>query len=583
LILHLNAHDAQYVEDEGIKKTYGIEENSHAVGTDTQTAVTTKNVSSCNITEYDMSLLSECGIASGEESEVASVIDCGVTNINHYNEHHKNGIEKEIKDSIEHLQVCINNVNNLNSVGPVEIPMFEVVAGLETHYNVSEVKEDGIEMSSNEEAQYMCGMCGINFKTIEFLKEHALDIHGIKYIVIEGSKKEDLLGKRSDGDMFDSTDDQHKDPREGGPENNCVQEIRQTARLCWILPKPLIREMKGADLSTCDEGNETHRVKCNLCGKHFEHQSKYEIHKYIHMDQKHWPLECLLCQKHFISKSSYNRHLLNVHELDKASSVLENLAESVPCGVCGKRYQNTGHLKRHTLMHRKISEEAFTKAIKCEQCSKLCFSVGELQRHVERIHLKVRRCLCTVCGKKFFDGSALKAHSKIHWEVKPYACGYCDKRFADAFEVKRHERGHTGEKPHVCEICGKRFRQGYFLNVHLRSHTGEKPYGCNICEAAFTCRSTLRNHKLIHVDVKAFNCTHCDKSFRTSIQLYNHVRLHTRPFKCEVCSKGFSSRVILRKHVRTHEKNYSCQKCGAQFTALHKLNKHEKECLCFQK
>jgi hypothetical protein len=586
LILHLNAHDTLCDEDEGRQKTHGIEENCLTVKTDTQTEIITENICSCNITECEMALLSECDVDSVTECEVANVIECGVTNIEHCNQHLKNDVEKEIKDCIEKLQECINNANNLNSVGLVETdhtPTFEVVTGLETHYNDSEVKEDNTEVSGNEESQYMCGMCGINVKTIELLKEHALDIHGIKYIVIEGSKEKDSLGKHPDGNMFDSTDDQHKEPREGEPKKNSVQEVCPTARLRWILPKPLITEMKGADFSICDEGNETHRIDCNLCDKQFEHQSKYEICKYIHMDQKHWPLECPLCQKHLFSKTAYSRHLLSVHEVDKAPSILEILAKSVPCGVCGKRYQNTGHLKRHMLMHHKISGEASAKAIKCEQCNKVCLSEGELQRHVDRIHLKVRRCLCTVCGKKFFDRSALKAHSKIHWEVKPYPCGYCDKRFADAFEVKRHERGHTGEKPHVCEVCGKTFRQGYFLNVHLRSHTGEKPYSCNVCGAAFTCKSTLRNHKLIHVDVKAFNCTHCDKSFRTSIQLYNHVRLHTRPFKCDICSKGFSSRVILSKHVRTHEKNYSCQKCGIQFTALHKLSKHEKECLCFQK
>jgi uncharacterized Zn-finger protein len=540
--------------------------------------VTAKPVSSRSVTESEVASVIEC--------KEANMVECKVTNVKDL----QNDIQEHMQESMEQMHECLNIENNLHSVSLMKTDCtatFAVGNDLEMCYSGSEGKEDNKEMSSNDissasdESQYTCGMCGISLKTMDLLKEHALNIHGIKYIVIEGSD-EDSFGKHPDSAGLDSVGGQYKQPREGEHKEVSAPKFRPPTRLRWILPKPFTKETKATDLLLCDKGSETIRTDCHLCGKQFQKQSKYEVHKYVHLDRKHWPLACPLCQKHFITKSAYSRHLMSVHEVDKTPSILKIISKYVPCGVCGKRYKNAGHLRRHVLVHHEASVEASTKAIKCEQCDKLCSSEGELQRHVDRIHLKVRRCLCTVCGKKFFDGSALKAHSKIHWEVKPYPCGYCDKRFADTFEVKRHERGHTGEKPHVCEICGKAFRQGYFLNVHLRSHTGEKPYGCNICGAAFTCKSTLRNHKLIHVDVKAFDCTHCRKSFRTSIQLYNHVRLHTRPFKCEVCSKGFSSRIILNKHVRTHDKNYTCQKCGTQFTALLKLSKHEKECSVFE-
>lgn len=576
LILHLNAHDIQCEEHEEKKKIYTIGENfeNDIIKNDEQAEITAKTISSCNITDVKMVIMTEC--------EVANMVECNVTNVEHYNEHLQNDVQVQIQECVEQMQACLNNAKNLHSVSHLTTdytPTFAVDEDLETKEGNMEVPTSDITSASGE-SQYTCGMCGVNLKTMDLLEEHALNIHGIKYIVIEGSNG-DSFGKHPGSAALESINGQHIELREGEPKEICAPKFCPETRLRWILPKPLTKEMKDTDLF-CDKVTETNRIDCPLCGKQFEKQSKYEIHKYVHLDRKHWPLACPLCQKHFITKSAYSRHLLSVHEVDKAPSILKIMAKSVPCGVCGKRYKNAGHLRRHILVQHEASGEASTKAIKCEQCDKLCSSEGELQRHVDRIHLKVRRCLCTVCGKKFFDGSALKAHSKIHWEVKPYPCGYCDKRFADTFEVKRHERGHTGEKPHVCEICGKAFRQGYFLNVHLRSHTGEKPYGCNICGAAFTCKSTLRNHKLIHVDVKAFDCTHCHKLFRTSIQLYNHVRLHTRPFKCEVCSKGFSSRIILSRHMRTHQKNYSCQKCGTEFTALLKLSKHEKECCVFE-
>jgi hypothetical protein len=63
-------------------------------------------------------------------------------------------------------------------------------------------------------------MCGVSFRSVLLLKEHALDIHGIKHIVVKRYKAEDSMGKRTDSDVLDSIDKEHKDPK-----NACAQQV----------------------------------------------------------------------------------------------------------------------------------------------------------------------------------------------------------------------------------------------------------------------------------------------------------------------------------------------------------------------
>ena len=49
---------------------------------------------------------------------------------------------------------------------------------------------------------------------------------------------------------------------------------------------------------------------------------------------------------------------------------------------------------------------------KCHHCDKLCFSFGELQKHIKEAHTGMK---CKFCGKMFIQIDDLKAHKqKVH-------------------------------------------------------------------------------------------------------------------------------------------------------------------------
>lgn len=393
--------------------------------------------------------------------------------------------------------------------------------------------------------RYTCGMCEIEFASMDLLRDHAVEIHAVSSaLVIDGCASMDSeFALQRDNDSKTQGDIDNKEP-----------EVDQ-----------YVEELQFTKVQTLE-------LMCEQCGKQFDNYSNLELHKYVHMDRSQWPLECTICHKHFIAKGSFKRHLLAEHGRPNPSDMQNSSLglNAAKCNICGKVYKTMEHLLQH-------KQEKHVSCFKCDQCDKIFATERERKKHKIKVH-EGRKFLCTVCGKKFHYKGGLTNHSKIHMPVRPFPCEVCEKRFIDASELRRHTMKHTGEKPHVCEVCGIMFRERYRLNVHMRTHTGERPYACTKCDAAFTSSASLRIHKQIHVEGKSFQCTYCSKIFRTRINRYSHMKLHEKPFECDVCNRRFSLQKILRQHRRTHFKDYNCEKCGKEFTACRKLERHERTC-----
>ncbi|XP_077414407.1 uncharacterized protein LOC144044076 [Vanacampus margaritifer] len=213
------------------------------------------------------------------------------------------------------------------------------------------------------------------------------------------------------------------------------------------------------------------------------------------------------------------------------------------CSLCGKRFYNKTTLKLHTMSH-----------------------TGE------------KPYACDICGNRFTVIAMLNRHMKIHTGEKPYACGHCEKRFSDKTALRVHMRTHTGEKPYPCDMCQKRLSSATALKVHLRTHTGEKPFCCNTCGGTFRAKTALKSHMRIHTGDKPYTCDFCDKRLSSTTALKVHLRTHTgeKPYPCGMCDKRLSSATALKIHMRTHtgEKPFSCNICGSRFRAKATLKIH---------
>ncbi|CAL6298109.1 unnamed protein product [Bathycoccus prasinos] len=101
---------------------------------------------------------------------------------------------------------------------------------------------------------------------------------------------------------------------------------------------------------------------------------------------------------------------------------------------------------------------------------------------------------CGVCEKRFSQSGDLKRHVRIHTKEKPYECDVCEKRFSQSSNLQTHVRIHTKEKPYECDMCDKAFRTSGDLKVHMRIHTNERPYECDVCDKAFRTSGHLKRH-----------------------------------------------------------------------------------------
>lgn len=55
-----------------------------------------------------------------------------------------------------------------------------------------------------------------------------------------------------------------------------------------------------------------------------------------------------------------------------------------------------------------------------------------------KCHSDVKRYLCTFCGKGFNDTFDLKRHTRTHTGVRPYKCNLCEKSFTQRCSLESH-------------------------------------------------------------------------------------------------------------------------------------------------
>ncbi|KAI8425082.1 hypothetical protein MSG28_006944 [Choristoneura fumiferana] len=193
------------------------------------------------------------------------------------------------------------------------------------------------------------------------------------------------------------------------------------------------------------------------------------------------------------------------------------------CGSCNQLFATARELYRHKRGEDRPTG-APLMAYVCEECDKVLGSMCALHTHKKMHKVTKPGYPCRVCGRRFNQSGHLAIHMRMHTGERPYPCDLCPKAFKVKVERDDHRRTHTGERPFACAACPKTFTAAARLREHARIHTDQRPYRCDICGAAFRRPYARTVHTLIHTGEKPHECDVCGTSFRRSGDMWKHKR-----------------------------------------------------------
>lgn len=93
------------------------------------------------------------------------------------------------------------------------------------------------------------------------------------------------------------------------------------------------------------------------------------------------------------------------------------------------------------------------KRLECEYagCPKSYCSSFNLKRHIEIVHLGIKKFKCTVCGRFMSSKQNLIDHEHIHTGAKPYVCEVegCGHPFRQLSQYYLHRQLHNEVSSHI--------------------------------------------------------------------------------------------------------------------------------------
>ena len=215
-------------------------------------------------------------------------------------------------------------------------------------------------------------------------------------------------------------------------------------------------------------------------------------------------------------------------------------------------YRHRGNLKKHVDgVHKKV------KRFTCEQCNFSTPYNNALEGHVKAVHDKIKELACGRCEYRTGSRSNLKSHIKaVHDNIRDFCCGDCSFTTAKLDNLKKHIRVvHEKVKEFKCEECSYRTGLKYNLESHVKSKhntSKTKDFACVDCDYTTHYKRSMQYHvKAVHDKIKDSECGLCGYRTGNAASLSAHVKfVHDKilPFSCEKCDYKSAYKKDVQKH-----------------------------------
>ena len=139
---------------------------------------------------------------------------------------------------------------------------------------------------------------------------------------------------------------------------------------------------------------------CDQCDFYTIYKYKLKAHKNTHGEKNK---KCYICEMSYSDNQTLKAHINFKHD-----------GEAVNCKHCDFKTANKFNMDRHE----KTRHE--NNRIKCphDSCTTACATKENLKRHIDEIHLRIKKFKCEMCEYKCTQKANLKKHQKKHEKKK---------------------------------------------------------------------------------------------------------------------------------------------------------------------
>lgn len=205
-----------------------------------------------------------------------------------------------------------------------------------------------------------------------------------------------------------------------------------------------------------------------------------------------WIWKCCSCDLTFRTRGLYQVHgRYTGHKGNRQKEFQCSDDELYICDYCEKVFTDRQKILKHFRTH-------LEKKCLCMECGSMLSSPNILKMHIQHVHRGVKRSKlaeCTICHQRFTTKSDLRDHVNRHNNIRPNKCEFCPAAFVTLSSLHTHiEQLHIKSKKHVCSICSKSFAVKGNLTAHMFIHLDYRPHPCPSCDQGFYRKKKMLEH-----------------------------------------------------------------------------------------